>query len=444
MILKITSFFLLMSFAASSAVAQHATVNNTAELGSVAMDEESVIVKDVKAGGIFVRVDSPLTADNGVVFLRKAGGFWVRQFDLSEANVAWWGATGDGVHDDLPAIKAATAYCLKNKTGLRFSSGIFRITGQWVIGGKTLPEDDLFTGRFGTEATFTMRQHEIARNAPPLIIRGSVNTCIYGDFKARKLTAIIYYNIQANGLPYHPSSHLNTHAFINIGVYAQGYFKGATVTPPASVDTSNHQIGLVILHCNQSSVDGCGFFGLKYGLVIKSAYFGVVKNCNFELCQTGMSVNNYNANLIENIAGYYCKLLADISGAQLTINNLNSEFCESTMAINGNNIIINGVYCENYDLKLPNSCQLTFGHSRKDPVYNSKYFTTGITINMLTVSSGGRNIILLEDDMKQLNLDGPTLDGVIISKNPGNKIVINNPKGAYTFTGPGKKIEKED
>lgn len=424
---------------------QNNIVSNTTELVSAAANEESIFVKDLVTGGMFVHVESGVTADKGVVFPRKSGGFWVRHFDKSKGvNPCWWGAKGDGVNDDLPALNAATNYCQENETIMQFPSGVFRITGQWIIGGKTLSEEDLFSGKLTQASSFDMKQHQIARKSSPIIIRGSVNTCIYGDFNASKLTAIIYYNIQGNGSSNRPSSHLSTHEFSNIGIYAQGHFNGMVPTPPASVNPENKQIGLVMLYCNNSKIDGCNFSGLKYGLVFKTSYFGSLQNCDFELCQTGLYTADYNANLIENIVGNFCKLLADINGSQIVVNNLNSEFCETTLAFKGKNIVLNGVYCENTNLKLANNYQLIFGRSQSDRNYNPKSTTTGVVINAVTLTAGGRDVILLEDDMKQLNINGANINGGIVTKKADHKIISQNMVGGFKVSGPGKQLRKDE
>lgn len=435
---------LLLSFFYQLLPAQKTTVNSLQELAASNTAEEIVVVKDQANGGIFFRVSGDVKVDNGVVFRRKKGGFWVRQFNRATGvNPCWWGAAGDGINDDLPALNAATAYCLENETILQFPSGVFRITGSWIIGGKTIDEQDLFSGKLTKDSSFSMRQHEIARKYNPLIIRGSTKTCVYGDFTSNKLTAIIYYNIKGNGVAGKPTAHLYTHEFSNIGIYGSGFFKGTTATPPAYENLRNQQIGLVMLNCNNPTIDRCNFSGLQYGLLFKTSYWGNIKNCYFELCQTGIYGTDYNANLIENVMGAYCKLLAKINGSQLVLNNFNSEFCETTLVFTGKNIVLNGVYCENNLLKLPNNYQLIFGRNEADPGYSSRSVTTGVVINGLTLTAAGRDVILLEDDMKQLSITAGTINGNIVTKNAANKIVLTNTNGGFKVTGPAM-IQKTD
>lgn len=424
--------------------AQTSVIDNTSQLSSKDIKEEVVFVKDLQAGGSFIHSSASIPVDNGVVFPRKQGGVWIRRFDEAQGvNPCWWGAKGDGINDDLPAITLATEYCLKNETIMQFPSGIFRITSTWLIGGKSIDEEDLLSGKLTKNSSFSMRQHEIARKNNPLIVRGSAKTCIYGDFTSSKLKAIIYYNIKGNGMANKPTAHLYTHEFSNIGVYGSGFFKGTTPNPPAYSDMHNQQIGLVILNSSNPTIEHCSFSGLQYGLLFKTSYWGNIKNCYFELCETGIYGTDYNANLIENVMGTYCRLLARINGSQMMLNNFNSEFCETTLIFTGKNIVLNGVYCENNLLNLPNNYQLIFGRSKSDPDYTSKSVTTGVVINGLSLTAAGRDVVLLEDDMKQLSITGGNINGNIVTKSAANRVILNSTIGGFKITGPGL-FQKEE
>ena len=191
---------------------------------------------------------------------------------------------------------------------------------------------------------------------------------------------------------------------------------------------NNNQIGLVMLYCNLPSVRNCIFSGLKYGLVCNTTYFASIENCHFELCETGLCTIGFNANLIENLVGFYCKLLANISGSQIVVNNFNAESCESALQFNGSNIVMNGVYCENTDLKKENSFQLIFGNKSAN----------NVLINGLTLTANNRRLILLDVGMKDIYINSGKINGPIVSKDPGNSLVAKNLLGSFTIQGPGK------
>lgn len=437
--MRIFICYCVLFFCCSNTFAQLNTLGSVQELMASASTSSIISVTAAQDGGTFYHSTLKLEPDFGISFPRKAGGIWVRQFNAAlGVNPCWWGAKGDGIQNDLPALEAATKYCLTNETILQFPSGVFRITAPWIIGGKTLEEKDLFTSKLTTAETFKIQQHQRARTSNAMIVRGAAKTCIYGDFIAKQLTAMVYYNINANGIAKMPSAQMYSHEFSNIGFYGEGSFTGVTPRAITKVNEQNQQIGLVILYCNQPKVNGCNFAGLKYGLLAKTSYFGQLSNCSFRYCETGFWAVDYNANLIENLVGFYCTQLAEISGSQLTFNNINTEFCRSTLKFSGKNIIINGMYCENNQLDLPNHYQLILGRNKTDAGYSPKSTTTGIVIRALTITTAGRELILLEEDMRALSITSANMNGSILSKSVRNLIDGNLIDGSIQFLGPGR------
>ena len=69
-------------------------------------------------GGTFVWSASSTATDDGGVVIKpnsiSGTGRWIRQFSGYSANVAMWGAKGNGVTNDQPAIQAAIDYCTIN------------------------------------------------------------------------------------------------------------------------------------------------------------------------------------------------------------------------------------------------------------------------------------------------------------------------------------------
>ncbi|TMV53115.1 hypothetical protein FE783_00960 [Paenibacillus mesophilus] len=106
-----------------------------AELRSWTTPDPAIVyfVKDGKQAGPFVYDSADTTsADNGgTVLVSSSGARFKRLFDGS-LNVKWFGAKGDGVNDDGPAIQSAI-----NAGGARcniyFPQGTYRITQSLVI-----------------------------------------------------------------------------------------------------------------------------------------------------------------------------------------------------------------------------------------------------------------------------------------------------------------------
>ena len=79
-------------------------------------------------GGTFVWVANSTDPDDGGITIKPnalpyANGRWIRQFNSLSASVAMWGAVGDGVTNDQPAIQAAINYCsLNNVPNLYFNA----------------------------------------------------------------------------------------------------------------------------------------------------------------------------------------------------------------------------------------------------------------------------------------------------------------------------------
>lgn len=127
------------SYNGASWVNKTAAVENTAytieaieDLITVPNEVNTVIVKDLNRGGVFVsktEVDidpntgSVYAVNSGTIFAKLGGGFWVRQYS-GAINVKWFGAKGDGLQDDTVFINKA----LSLGGGISFPKCTYKIT----------------------------------------------------------------------------------------------------------------------------------------------------------------------------------------------------------------------------------------------------------------------------------------------------------------------------
>lgn len=434
-------FILIIS--SGTLLSQQTVVDNLEQLTNYETNNSTVVfVSDAESGGLFYISKANIQPDYGIVFPRKNGGIWVRHFNKAlGVNIAWWGAKGDGYSDDIEAFNRATKYCLDHNLILNLPSGVFRISKQWVIGAKATNEATLLNNGYSISGTINIKAHEMARSLSPFIVRGSTNTCIYGDFDTDSLTAIVYYGIKSNGLPKQKSNAHYTHEFSNIGFYGKGFFDGIKPKIQIAKKKSNKQIGLALVYGTNIKITGCTFNSLEYGMVANTIYFSSITNSHFENCFTGIHTLFSNSNLIQNVSGFYNKVFINIRGSQIVINNLNSEYCETALIFSGINLVLNGVYCENHNLNLPNNSQLIFGRSDGNSK-SSKSLTTGVVINGMTLTAGGRDVIMLSDDMRTLNINGSNINGKIITRNKASKIILSNTIGGLNVIGPAQIIDQ--
>lgn len=402
-------------------------VNSIADLVSVKDTNSLVYVAEAKRGGLFYYRGLVESEDGGTVFKSKFEGYWIRvDRESNEASPLWWGAIGDGINDDIQAIENATDYCLRNNKVLKFSSGIFRISRQWIIGGKPVHERDIFSRQLATAPSWNIRQYEKSRFSNPIKIVGSSQTFIYGDFDNSTIEAILYFGVISNGNSNRPSPQFYTSEISDIGFYGRGSFNKGKFNQTALSSLSNQQIGLLIYRSQSIRISGCKFYGLKFGIVAQDVYFSEIINTTFSTCLLGFQGIGFNANKLDNVLADNCKVGMKILGSVVVCQLLNFEFCETGMEFSGEGLVINGMYCENDNLKKPNKFQIIFNNA------------SGVQVNSANLTSGNRDIIFLDEKTKDVTITSSALYGPIKTSHPDNILTIKSTKGNYRKSGPGK------
>ena len=112
------------------------TVETIEELINVPVEFNIVIVKDLNRGGIFVSKTGAYTINDGTVFAKSGGGYWVRHYS-GAVSVKWFGARGDSITDDTVAIQKAINYVIPSLETLFFpainAGGVYKISSELVI-----------------------------------------------------------------------------------------------------------------------------------------------------------------------------------------------------------------------------------------------------------------------------------------------------------------------
>lgn len=76
------------------------------------------------------------TLDDGVTRIRTNDNRTLKRYIGNSINAKWWGAVGDGVHDDWPNLQAASDWCIANPEytrNLDLPRGVYKISQPWTF-----------------------------------------------------------------------------------------------------------------------------------------------------------------------------------------------------------------------------------------------------------------------------------------------------------------------
>ena len=108
-------------------------------------DVNQLFITDQNEGGLFYKYKGAAAVDSGVIISDAAGNKFKRQFDEAGAiSPVWWGAKGDAIADDLPALKKATNYLGTSGGTIDLKNKYYRITDTWILGERFIDEKNAY------------------------------------------------------------------------------------------------------------------------------------------------------------------------------------------------------------------------------------------------------------------------------------------------------------
>lgn len=256
----------------------------------------------------------------------------------------------DGITDDLPALVAAYNYCAKMGIDLYLPPGVIRIGSTWIIGGRLYNEADVFMSAPLQKAkSASAAGLNLSKFTRPIRIIGTPSTCIWGDFVPTQLQAIIYYSCQ--GVERNTQTGLMAGGIEGLGVYAQPYFKNGKPTTLAEDYSGNNQVGIFCTYTDNMAINKVTVHGCKYGVIMNNSYRSQLSNLIMNYCTNALYHLESHGGNWGNIISYMCKRGPELASGKVTVNNLNSEYCETGLIVSCGGNVLNTVYLENTKCK---------------------------------------------------------------------------------------------
>jgi hypothetical protein len=340
--------FLIPLYAAAQ---QSIVVDHLSELYAqkTADDVNQVFVTDQNDGGMFYRYKGAAAVDSGIIISDAAGNKFKRQFDEAGAiSPLWWGAKGNAIADDLPALKKATNYLGMNGGTIDLKNKYYRITDTWILGERFIDEKNSYNSNPTRSPDYIHAKYMGALSRKPIKIISSGYAGIYGDFNSATPKAIIYYSLYGDTRA-HPSAENYAAEITNIGIYGKGSFKNGKpflANPDSAFTYAGNQIGLLAINTFEMKINNITCYGVKDGMVLNNSYFSTVRSCYFKFCDRGIYHIQSHGSVIDNPVTYFCNKGYEIRSGQISMININSEHCKIGLhIINGSNVV-NGAYLE--------------------------------------------------------------------------------------------------
>jgi hypothetical protein len=362
-----------------------------------------------------------------------------------------FGAKGDAIADDLPALQAAVNY-LGNDGGTIMIDKVYRITDTWVFGETFINDNDGLQRNFTQLKSFNLDKYLAVVKKKPIKVIAGTKGGIYGDFKSDTIKAIILYTMYGDSRAW-PGDEKYAGEIKNLAVYGEGNFVNgiATISGDGNgYDYSNNQIGVLALNTFKMQVSNCTFYGLKKGLVLNNSYFSNLTNNYYKLCDIGLLHLQSHASIITNNIAYYCNKGYEIRSGQAVMNNVNTEQCKIGLHILNGMIVVNGCYMES--MKTAGLSQLIIGADTDDDGYIAGQIAGGIIINALTIGVSNPdgsigNSVMLKSTADDVHINGGMLySGHFTRTGTTGRIIANGVYGDlpdWAYVGADKVVTSD-
>jgi hypothetical protein len=281
---------------------------------------------------------------DGVVIRKKGDEYFKRNIG-DDVDIKWFGAIGNGIANDLPAFQSANEYCRANGTGLFLSSGIYRITGQWIAGWKYIDEEDIEIGEeIYSAPSYSAVEFTKSAEGKRYRIYGE-NAVIHGDFVAADLTAVVYYGMCNRGTS---GGAYQINDFTGISIYGRTSYDDGVFTELTVRDATSNQVGVCIPMGIGLLMDGVNVFNFKQGILSSNCYFSKTSRVRAKLCQIGFKLYMTNATIMEGLTSEDCDTGMELQGDTMQLINFSTEQCKVDIYVpQSNNLTIIGGYLEN-------------------------------------------------------------------------------------------------
>lgn len=368
-------------------------------------------------------------------------------FSQSRISVRDYGAKGNGIADDGPAIKAAIDYAMsfnQQKTpDVIFPAGVYRVTSPIIIGGYSLNPEYLFVSspvyRYAYSSFYRSLEYAKGTRSAQLRIKGEGIVSIYGDFNdSTELKPIIAYQAAGDGRNL-TSTLQSTGEISNIGIYAKGFFDANGKPQPRVVPPfrKNNQVGLLATYTNGLRVYNVSFHGLKEGMMVNNTA-GDFQNLRFTYCVRGLHEIQSHCSSYKLITADLCDKGFEFRSNKLTVSNLYARFCKIGMVVGSSNNTFTSSYFEN---QLGGYSQILVGYNPGDPFYEPGLNgqTDCITFVDLTIATTDPSkpnehdtgIIMRESARRVFISGGYLYTSEEIFTSPLNQIMFTGVSGLY-------------